>query len=170
MIRTTRGAQLSNWNDHVANQTSIQLDQVGVWTLAWTAQDCLQIHRRGSSARCLFLRATGGDSDLRGRISAQGFLRDDLKGSKRVHGFQIRARVRAAVSQKKKVGVAIGRVAIRQSSCLHIQTAEGTVQGICYRDCKRLARADGYDYQIIQLKQERDCLPPRQRGGSIASI
>jgi hypothetical protein len=40
--------------------------------------------------------------------------------------------------------VYVGKVAVRSSGSFNITTAQGTIQGINYRHCRLLQRADGY--------------------------
>jgi len=54
--------------------------------------------------------------------------------------------VKAEVTKGKKTGSYVGRVAVRASGSFNIQTAQGVVQGIGYRCCKVIQRADGYGY------------------------
>ncbi|BCU08324.1 hypothetical protein Atep_30010 (plasmid) [Allochromatium tepidum] len=56
--------------------------------------------------------------------------------------------VRAEVPKGKKAGVHVGRVAVRRTGSFNIQTQGGTVQGISYRHCRLLQRADGYGYSF----------------------
>jgi len=56
--------------------------------------------------------------------------------------------VRADVPKGQYAGTHIGRVAVRTSGSFNIQTALSTVQGISYRYCRVLQRADGYRYHV----------------------
>ncbi len=94
----------------------------------------------------LAIKATGRGSYQRTRLNAYGFPQGYLTRQKRIHGFQTGDQVKAAVTKGKKVGVYIGRVAVRASGSFNIQTAQGVVQGISYRYCQILQRADGYGY------------------------
>ncbi len=49
----------------------------------------------------------------------------------------------------KKAGVHVDRLAVRASGSFNIQTTHGVVQGISYRYCRRMQRADGYGYAAI---------------------
>lgn len=46
----------------------------------------------------------------------------------------------------KKVGTYTGGVAVRATGSFNIQTRDGVVQGISYKHCKILQRAEGYGY------------------------
>ncbi len=94
----------------------------------------------------LAIKATGRGSYQRTRQNAYGFPRGYLTRQKRIKGFQTGDRIKAEVTKGKKVGVYIGRVAVRASGSFNIQTAQGVIQGISYRYCHVLQRADGYSY------------------------
>jgi hypothetical protein len=63
--------------------------------------------------------------------------------------------VKAIVKTGKKAIVYVGRVAVRTSGSFNIKVANNTIQGINYRHCHLLQRADGYDYN-----QGGTALPP----------
>ena len=63
-------------------------------------------------------------------------------------GFQTGDIVKAIVKKGKKIGTYIGRVAVRASGNFNIKTKVGTVQGLSYRCCCLLHRADGYSYSF----------------------
>jgi 5-methylcytosine-specific restriction endonuclease McrA len=94
----------------------------------------------------LAIKATGRGSYQRTRLNAYGFPRGYLTRQKRIQGFQTGDQVKAEVTEGKKAGVYIGRVAVRASGSFNIQTAQGVIQGIGYRYCQVLQRADGYGY------------------------
>jgi hypothetical protein len=76
-----------------------------------------------------------------------GFPRTNPKQAKRVKGYQTGDIVRAVVSQGKKVGTYVGKVAVRSSGSFNITTAHGVVQGISHRACTPIHRSDGYRYE-----------------------
>ncbi|MBK1647628.1 RNA-guided endonuclease IscB [Rhabdochromatium marinum] len=96
----------------------------------------------------LAIRATGRGSYGRTRAFNNGFPRGYLIRHKRVHGFQTGDWVRAEVPKGKKAGVHLGRVAVRATGSFNLQTPDATVQGISYRYCRVLQRADGYGYCV----------------------
>ena len=102
----------------------------------------------------LAIKATGRGSYQRTRLNRFGFPRGYLTRQKRFHGFQTGDQVRASVPSGKKAGRHVGRVAVRKSGSFNIQTAIGAVQGISYRHCRLLQRADGYGYSCNSTKQE----------------
>lgn len=103
----------------------------------------------------LAIRATGRGAYCRTRTFNNGFPRGYLLREMRVHGFQTGDWVRAKVPTGKHAGVHVGRVAVRRTGSFNIQTPDGTVQGISYRHCRLLQRADGYGYSF-QPKPERE--------------
>lgn len=96
----------------------------------------------------LLIRATGRGSYQRTRLNKFGFPRAYLMRRKMAFGFQTGDWVRADVPSGKKAGVHVGRVAVRATGSFNIQTAGGTVDGIGYRNCRKLKRADGYGYSL----------------------
>ena len=68
--------------------------------------------------------------------------------------------VKAVVTTGKKAGAYIGRVAIRAIGSFDIQTAasktnNGLMQGIHYRFCTLIQRADGYGYSITKIALQK---------------
>ncbi len=94
----------------------------------------------------LCIKATGRGSYQRTRLTKHGFPRGYLTRSKSAFGFQTGDMVRAVVTQGKRVGTYLGRVAIRASGSFNIQTGNGLVQHIHHRFCKLVQRGDGYGY------------------------
>ena len=94
----------------------------------------------------LTIKCTGRGSYQRTRLDKYGFPRGYLMREKSVKGFKTGDLVRAIVPTGKKAGRHTGRVAIRKSGSFNIQTLAGVVQGIGYRHCRLLQRADGYGY------------------------
>ncbi|CDH46882.1 RNA-guided endonuclease IscB [Candidatus Contendibacter odensensis] len=94
----------------------------------------------------LAIKATGRGSYQRTRLNAYGFPRGYLTRQKRIKGFQTGDRVKAEVTQGKKIGSYLGRVAVRASGSFNLQTAQGVIRGMGYRYCKVIQRADGYGY------------------------
>ena len=63
--------------------------------------------------------------------------------------------VSAEVTKGKKIGIYLGRVAVRASGNFNIQTAKnvhGVVQGINHRFCRMIQRNDGYGYQLTSTR------------------
>lgn len=72
-------------------------------------------------------------------------------------GHQIKGAL-AQVPSGKKAGTYQGRVAIRATGNFNIQTAQGVVQGISYRHCRLLQRADGYGYTFQPKPLQEDAI------------
>ncbi len=100
------------------------------------------------------IKATGRGSYQRTRLNAYGFPRGYLTRQKRIKGFQTGDMVKAQVLKGKKTGSYRGRVAVRASGSFNLQTAQGVVQGIGYRCCKVIQRADGYGYSQLGTFQK----------------
>jgi hypothetical protein len=93
------------------------------------------------------ITAVGHHSRQMCRTTAQGFPDTAPKATSVVGGFRTGDLVRAQVpASSKKAGTYVGRIAIRASGWCNIQTATGTIEGIHYRYCRPLHRADGYTY------------------------
>jgi len=85
-----------------------------------------------------------GDADLDADC---GFPDKAPKQTSVVGGFHSGDLVRAQVpGSSKKAGSYVGRIAVRATGPCNIQTSAGTIQGIHYRHCRPLHRADGYTY------------------------
>ncbi|NDJ87429.1 MAG: hypothetical protein GYB66_16245 [Chloroflexi bacterium] len=95
----------------------------------------------------LQIKANGRQSRLMCRPDKYGFPRTKAKQGRVQYGFQTGDMVRAVVTQGKKIGTHIGRVAVRSSGSFNITTCVGTVQGISYRYCAHLHKSDGYSYE-----------------------
>ena len=113
----------------------------------------------------LAIACTGRGRYQRTRLDRFGFPRGYLTRQKRVHGFATGDRVRATVPAGKKAGSHAGRVAVRASGRFNLQTPAGLVQGIGYRYCTLLHRADGYGYTTTW---RRGFLPGLKAGVSAA--
>ena len=96
----------------------------------------------------LAIKAAGRGSYQRTRLDKYGFPRGYLLPQKKAKGFQTGDIVRASLSNGKKAGVYIGRVAIRATGSFNIQTPSATIQGVAYKHCRILQRADGYNYSL----------------------
>ena len=89
-------------------------------------------------------------------MNKYGFPRTGPKEAKFVKGFQTGDIVKAIVTNGKKVGTYVGRVAVRATESFNITTAKETVQGISFKYCHAVHRMDGYSYQV---GKERRFLP-----------
>lgn len=109
----------------------------------------------------LRIRATGRGSRQMCRVDKYGFPRTSAKRGRIQYGFQTGDMVRAVVTNGKKMGTYIGRVAVRSSGSFNITTDAGVVQGIGYRYCTPLHKLDGYAYE----KGEKALLPIAEARG-----
>ncbi len=80
------------------------------------------------------------------RVNKYGFPRTSAKGYKAVKGFVTGDLVKAIVTTGKKIGTYIGRVAIRTTGSFNITTSKGLIEGISWKYCCILQKADGYLY------------------------
>jgi 5-methylcytosine-specific restriction endonuclease McrA len=103
----------------------------------------------------LRLLTTGRGRYQRTRVSANGVPRGYLMRQKTVWGFRTGDLVRAVVAAGRKRGVYTGRLAVRASGSFNIQTRTEIVQGISYRHCRLVMRADGHNYQRLATKEGR---------------
>jgi hypothetical protein len=92
----------------------------------------------------LRVKAVGHNSRQMCRMDKYGFPRTSAKASRTVKGFRTGDLVKAVVPKGRKQGVYVGKVAVRSSGSFNIVTAQGTIQGVNYRHCRSLHRADGY--------------------------
>jgi hypothetical protein len=100
----------------------------------------------------LEIKASGRGDYCRTKLTVYGFPRGYCMRSKAVRGFQTGDMVRAEAPTGKKVGMHVGRVAVRASGSFRV----GNADGINAKYCKVLHRADGYGYAAA--------LPPRPQG------
>lgn len=108
----------------------------------------------------LLIKAMGREARQMCRMDRYGFPRTSAKGQRRVKGFQTGDLVRAIVTTGIKAGSYVGRIAVRATGSFNLTTAHGTVQGIPYRSCQVIHRADGYSYT-----KGDDASSPRLKAG-----
>ena len=121
----------------------------------------------------LTLKVTGRGSYQRTRLDQFGFPRGYLIRTKRVHGFGTGDMVCAEVPSGVKVGIHIGRVAIRASGSFNIQSYQDgksvVVQGISYKHCRVIQRGDGYGYFFNRANNTgREQVRPRPKARNAA--
>lgn len=92
------------------------------------------------------IRAVGRGSHQRTNISKFGFPRGYLSRQKQFFGFQTGDLVKAVVPKGKKAGTHVGAVACRKTGSFDLKTNAGRVQGISYKYCSIVQRANGYQY------------------------
>jgi 5-methylcytosine-specific restriction endonuclease McrA len=95
----------------------------------------------------LSITAAGWQCRQMCRMDRYGFPRTRAKQPSRVQGFRTGDMVRAVVTEGKKVGTYVGRVAVRTSGSFNVTTSTGIVQGIAARYCHLIQRCDGYSYR-----------------------
>lgn len=96
----------------------------------------------------LEIKCNGRGQYKRTLLTKFGFPRAYLMRKKAVKDFQTGDMVKAIVTKGKKIGEYIGRVAVRVTGSFNITTQEQTVQGISHKNCKLIARNDGYGYKF----------------------
>ncbi len=126
--------------------------------------------------------ATGRGCYKRTRCDLFGFPRGFLLGQKKINGFQTGDQVAAVVPSGKKKGCYVGRVAIRASGNFNIQTDLGVVQGVNFKYCRLIQRADGYHYlkltpghntegfQTKQTKEQRFFPVLKDKGSALSYL
>ena len=92
----------------------------------------------------LRITAVGRGSRQMCLMDRYGFPRTKPKQFKRVHGFQTGDMVRAVVPTGKKAGVHVGTVAVRTTGSFRV----GKVDGISWKYCTSVHKADGYGYSF----------------------
>ena len=110
----------------------------------------------------LLIAAKGHGSRQMCRTDKYGFPKRHVPRQKRFFGFRTGDLVKAVVPGGKYAGVHVGRVAIRATGRFNITTADGLIQGVSYRHCHIIQRADGYAYAT---SKEGALPPPTKRGG-----
>lgn len=98
------------------------------------------------SLKPLQIKATGRGSRQMCKVNKYGFPRTTAKKSKTVYGFATGDLVKAIVTKGKKIGTYSGKVAVRSSGYFNIQTGSKIIQGISWKYCKMLQRANGYRF------------------------
>jgi hypothetical protein len=101
---------------------------------------------RAGHIRPLSIQATGWQRRQMCLMTESGFPRSRAKQQSCVKGFRTGDAVRAVVPKGKRVGVYVGRVAVRASGSFNLTTGSGTVEGINAKYCRLLHRKDGYEY------------------------
>jgi 5-methylcytosine-specific restriction endonuclease McrA len=100
----------------------------------------------------LSIKAMGHGSRQMCRMNKYGFPRTAAKAARTVRGFRTGDTVRADMPSGKHQGTHTGRVAVRTSGSFRV----GEKDGIGWRHCAIVQRADGYDYET--RKEERGFL------------
>jgi 5-methylcytosine-specific restriction endonuclease McrA len=131
-------------------RTKFNRTRLGLVKAHWIDAACVGVSTpdalQTAGVRPLLITATGHGSRQACRMDKYGFPRTGPKGARVVKGFKTGDMVRAVVTTGTKVGVYVGRVAVRTTGSFNITTATGTVQGLNHRFFTHLHRADGYTY------------------------
>jgi 5-methylcytosine-specific restriction endonuclease McrA len=96
----------------------------------------------------LLIKATGHGTRQICRTDKFGFPNRHCSRTKFHFGFQTGDIVKAVVKARNKIGVYVGRIAVRSSGSFNISTTNGLVQGISHKHCKAIHKKDGYGYSI----------------------
>lgn len=100
----------------------------------------------------LNIKCVGRGRYSRTLMNKYGFPRAYLMASKYAKGFKSGDLVKAIVPAKsKKSGTYVGKVAIRETGSFNISCNSNIIQGISYKHCRLLARADGYTYNYLPI-------------------
>jgi 5-methylcytosine-specific restriction endonuclease McrA len=103
----------------------------------------------------LIIKAVGRGNRQMTKPDKYGFPRATRQNKKVYFGFQTGDIVKAIVTSGKKVGIYVGKVAVRASGSFNITTSTETIQGIHHRFFKTIHKSDGYNY----TKGERAFIP-----------
>jgi hypothetical protein len=90
--------------------------------------------------------STGRGSRRMCRVDNYGFPRTSARSITVVNGCKTGDLVKAPVNKGKKPGTYVGRVSVRKSGSFKSKTEAGTIQGISWKHCSLLQRADGYNH------------------------
>jgi 5-methylcytosine-specific restriction endonuclease McrA len=94
----------------------------------------------------LLITANGHGTRQSCRTDKFGFPNRYVPRFKFVHSFQTGDIVKAVVTNGKKVGKYVGRVAVRTTGSFNISTKDGLIQGISHKYCSTIHKKDGYSY------------------------
>jgi 5-methylcytosine-specific restriction endonuclease McrA len=111
----------------------------------------------GADAPVLEITAWGRGQRCRTNTDPHGFPRGYRMRAKTVYGFRTGDLVRAAVPSGTDAGVHVGRVVVRAAGSFRV----GRADGISWRQCRVLQRADGYSYQSRGNGCSSRCLKAR---------
>jgi 5-methylcytosine-specific restriction endonuclease McrA len=97
----------------------------------------------------LLIKATGHGTRQMCRTDKFGFPSRYVPRTKFVKGFQTGDIVKVVVTDGKKIGVYVGRVAVRSTGSFNISTPLGLIQGISHKYYSIIHRKDGYNYAFM---------------------
>jgi 5-methylcytosine-specific restriction endonuclease McrA len=96
----------------------------------------------------LLIKATGHGSRQMCGTDKYGFPTRHFPRLKLVNGYRTGDMVKAIVTTEKKVGIYIGRVAVRSTGSFNVSTRTGLVQGISHKYCRIIQAKDGFNYSV----------------------
>ena len=94
----------------------------------------------------LVIKAVGRGNRQMTKSDKYGFPRATRQRKKVYFGFQTGDMAQAMVTSGKKIGIYVGKVAVRASGSFNITTITDTIQGINHRFFKSIHKSDGYNY------------------------
>ncbi|HRF94864.1 MAG TPA: hypothetical protein PLZ51_06715, partial [Aggregatilineales bacterium] len=94
----------------------------------------------------LIIKAVGRGNRQMTKPDRYGFPRATRQSKKVYFGFQTGDIAKAIITSGKKIGIYVGRVAVRASGSFNITTHRETVQGINHRFFTAIHKSDGYNY------------------------
>jgi len=94
----------------------------------------------------LIIKAVGRGNRQMTKSDKYGFPRATRQRKKVYFGFQTGDMAQAMVTSGKKIGIYVGKVAVRASGSFNITTTTDTIQGINHRFFKSIHKSDGYNY------------------------
>lgn len=109
----------------------------------------------------LLIKAVGRGNRQMTKPDKYGFPRATRQSKKVYFGFQTGDMAKAVVTTGKKIGVYIGKVAVRASGKFNIATQKEIIQGLHHRFFTAIQKSDGYAY----MKGEMALIPmPKNMG------
>jgi 5-methylcytosine-specific restriction endonuclease McrA len=100
----------------------------------------------------LYIKALGRGNYSRTTLNKYGFPKAYLPRQKYFFEFMSGDMVKAIVPKGKHKGIWYGSVACRSSGSFNINLIKGRIQGINYKYCQLIQKADGYKYIIERRK------------------
>ena len=94
----------------------------------------------------VLITANGHGTRQSCRTNKYGFPTRHCSRTKFHFGFQTGDIAKAVVTNGKKVGEYLGRIATRATGSFNISTKNGLVQGISHKYCQHIHKKDGYSY------------------------
>lgn len=96
----------------------------------------------------LRIKATGHGARQACRTDKYGFPSRYVPQFKFVKGFQTGDIVKAIVTAGKKIGVYVGRLAVRSSGSFNISDKTGLIDSVSFKYCQVIHKKDGYGYSL----------------------